>query len=287
MIWIEIIINGLFLGGLYALVGLGLGFTFGVMRVVNISQGDFIVAAAFIGLFLYPWTPVHPLLVIVPVAVIAFCIGMLLQRLIINRVLGSDQIPQILVTFGLAIIMRNAMLELFGANNYSINVGEIRYAGYELLGFRLGVLPTIILAISFALFFVLHWWLQKSRFGRIIRATADDHQIVQVLGVDYRRVYAVAMGIALALSAVAGVLLAMRSSFTPYSGVDRLLIAFEVVIIGGLGSFWGMFVGGLILGIVQLLGLRFDPTAGVMYAHLVFFAMLVLMPKGLAGVIRK
>ena len=108
MIWIEIIINGLFLGGLYALVGLGLGFTFGVMRVVNISQGDFIVAAAFIGLFLYPWTPVHPLLVILPVAAIAFCIGMLLQRLIINRVLGSDQIPQILVTFGLAIIMRNA-----------------------------------------------------------------------------------------------------------------------------------------------------------------------------------
>lgn len=287
MIWVETIINGIFLGGLYALIGLGLGFTFGVMKIVNVAQGDFIVAAAFIGLFLYPWTPVHPMLVIVPVAIVAFGLGMLLQSLFINRVLGRDQIPQILLTFGLAIVLRNAMVEWFGANSRSIDVGELRFAGFDFLGLRLGVLPAIILGLALLLFIALHYWLHHSRMGRTIRATADDHEVVQLLGVNYRRVYGIAMGIALALSAVAGVLLAMRGSFTPYSGVDRLLIAFEVVIIGGIGSFWGMFAGGMILGVTQLVGLKLDPTSGLMYGHMVFFIILIVAPMGLPGLLKK
>jgi branched-chain amino acid transport system permease protein len=287
MIWVETIINGIFLGGLYALIGLGLGFTFGVMKVVNVAQGDFIVAAAFIGLLLYPWTPIHPLLVIVPVAIVAFGLGLVLQSALINRVLGRDQIPQILLTFGLAIVLRNAMVEWFGANTRSIDVGDLRFAGFDLLGLRLGVLPAIILVIALVLFVVLHRWLHTSNMGRAIRATADDHQVVQLLGVSYRRIYGVAMGVALALSAVAGVLLAMRGSFTPYSGVDRLLIAFEVVIIGGLGSFWGMFAGGMILGVTQLVGLKLDPTSGLMYGHIVFFIILILSPQGLAGLLKR
>ncbi len=287
MIWVETILNGMFLGGLYALIGLGLGFTFGVMKIVNVAQGDFIVAAAFIGLFLYPWTPVHPLLVIVPVAIVAFGVGLALQSIFINRVLGRDQIPQILLTFGLAIVLRNAMVEWFGANSRSIDLGVLRFSGFDLLGLKLGVLPAIILVVAIVLFAALHRWLHVSRMGRAIRATADDHQVVQLLGVDYRRVYGIAMGIALALSAVAGVLLAMRGSFTPYSGVDRLLIAFEVVIIGGIGTFWGMFAGGMILGITQLVGLKLDPTSGLMYGHIVFFIILIVAPMGLAGIFRK
>jgi branched-chain amino acid transport system permease protein len=287
MIWVETIINGIFLGGLYGLIGLGLGFTFGVMKVVNVAQGDFIVAAAFIGLFLAPWTPENALLVIIPVALIAFAIGVLLQFAIINRVLGTDQIPQILVTFGLAIILRNGMVQFFGANNRSIQVGEIRYASFNVFGLHLGLLPAIIVLISLALFAALQLWLRYSNFGRKIRATADDFEIVQLLGVNYRLVYGVAMGIALALSSVAGVLLAVRGSFTPYSGVDRLLIAFETVIIGGLGSFWGMFAGGIVLGVAQLVGLKFDSNSGLMYGHLVFFIMLILMPTGIAGRFRK
>ena len=287
MIWVETIINGIFLGGLYALIGLGLGFTFGVMKIVNVAQGDFIVSAAFIGLYLAPWTPGTPLLVILPVALIAFVIGVLLQVALINRVVGRDQVPQILLTFGLAIILRNGMVELFGANSHSINVGALRFASFTLAGLRLGVLPAVILGLALALFGVLHWWLNASRFGRVIRATADDHQVVQLLGVNYQRVYAVATGIALALSAVAGVLLAMRGSFTPYAGVDRLLIAFEVVIIGGIGSFWGMFAGGLLLGVTQLVGLKLDSTSGLMYGHIVFFIILILAPMGLAGIVKK
>ena len=286
MIWLETIANGIFLGGLYALIGLGLGFAFGVMRVVNVAQGDFIVAAAFIGLFLYPWTPIHPVLVIIPVAVVAFVIGMALQWLLVNRVLGHDHIPQILLTFGLAIVLRNGMVAGFGANSQSIDVGDMRFWGFDFLGLRLGVLPALVLVIALLLFAVLHFWLHRSRLGRLIRATADDYQIVQLQGVNYRRVYAVAMGLAMALSAVAGVLLAMRGSFTPYSGSDRLLIAFEVVVIGGLGSFWGMFIGGIVLGVTQLVALKLDPTSGLMYGHIVFFIILILSPNGLAGAFR-
>lgn len=287
MIWIETIINGVFLGGLYALIGLGLGFTFGVMKIVNIAQGDFIVASAFIGLALAPWTGGTPFLVIIPVAIIAFLIGIALQSLLINRVLGKDQIPQILLTFGLAIILRNGMVEWFGANSRSIPTGSLRFASFSAGGLRFGVLPAVVLVIAICLFGGLHWWLRSSRLGRTIIATADDHEVVQLLGVNYRSVYNIATGIALALSAIAGVLLGMRGSFTPYSGVDRLLIAFEVVIIGGIGSFWGMFAGGLILGVTQLVGLRFDPTAGLMYGHIVFFIILIFAPMGIAGLLRK
>lgn len=286
MIWLETIVNGILLGGLYALIGLGLGFAFGVMRVVNVAQGDFIVAAAFIGLYLYPWTPLHPIVVLVPVAAIAFGIGMIVQRLLINRVLGHDQIPQILLTFGLAIVLRNGMVEWFGANSQSINVGDMRFWGFNFLGLRLGVLPVVVLGITVVLFGALRFWLNASRMGRIIRATADDFQVVQLLGVNYRSVYAVAMGLALALSAVAGVLLAMRGSFTPYAGADRLLIAFEVVVIGGLGSFWGMFIGGIVLGVTQLVALKIDPASGLMYGHIVFFIILILSPKGLPSAFR-
>ena len=287
MIWVETIINGMLLGGLYALVGLGLGYAFGIMRIVNVAQGDFIVAAAFIGVALVPWTPVSPLLVIVPVAIISFIFGVILQRVMINRVLGQDQIPQILLTFGLAIVLRNGMVELFGANSQSIDAGELRFMGFDLLGLRLGVLPVLILAIALALFTLLHLWMRHTRMGRIIRATADDFEVVQLSGVNYRRVYGIAMGVAMALSAVAGVLLAMRGSFTPYSGADRLLIAFEVVVIGGLGSFWGMFLGGMLLGVTQLVALKLDPSSGLMWGHLMFLLILFVSPNGIAGLMRR
>lgn len=287
MIWVETIINGMLLGGLYALVGLGLGYAFGIMRIVNVAQGDFIVAAAFIGVALVPWTPVSPLLVIVPVAIISFIFGIILQRLMINRVLGQDQIPQILLTFGLAIVLRNGMVELFGANSQSIDAGELRFMGFDLLGLRLGVLPVLILVIALALFTLLHLWMRHTRMGRIIRATADDFEVVQLSGVNYRRVYGIAMGVAMALSAVAGVLLAMRGSFTPYSGADRLLIAFEVVVIGGLGSFWGMFLGGMLLGVTQLVALKLDPSSGLMWGHLMFLLILFVSPNGIAGLMRR
>ena len=146
-----------------------------------------------------------------------------------------------------------------------------------------GVLPILILALSVALFTTLQLILTRTRFGRIVRATADNRDVVRLMGVNPGRVYNVVMGLALALASVAGMLLAMRSSFTPYSGVERLLVAFEVVVLGGLGTFWGAMVGGIILGVAELVGLRFDPNAGPLYAHLLFLTGVLLRPSGLFG----
>ncbi len=283
MLWVETVINGILLGALYSLFGLGLALAFGVMRIVNVAQGEFIVLSAFIGLTIAPFIPVHPLLLIVPVAAIMFGVGWLLQTALINRVLGKDQLPPLLVTFGVSIILRNLMVEVWSADDRTIPVGGIKYMAVNIFGIHLGVLPLIILGIAIVLFVVLQLMLTYSPFGRIMRATADDVETIQLFGVKYRRVYAIAMGMALALSSVAGILIALRSSFTAFSGVDRLLIAFEVVIIGGLGSLWGMLIGGIVLGVTQLVGLRFDPNSGLLYAHVVFFMVLMARPTGISG----
>ncbi len=283
MVWVETVINGVLLGALYGLFGLGLAFAFGIMRIVNVAQGEFIVLSAFIGLMLAPFVPIHPLLLIFPVAVVMLGVGWLLQSALINRVLGKNQLPPLLVTFGVSIILRNLMLEIWGADDRSIAVGTLKFMSIDLFGIRLGVLPLIILGIAVALFVALQLMLTYSAFGRIMRATADDYETIQLFGVKYRRVYGIAMGIALALSSVAGILMAVRSSFTPFSGIDRLLIAFEVVIIGGLGSVWGMLVGGVVLGITQLVGLRIDTNSGLLYAHMVFFPVLMALPSGISG----
>jgi branched-chain amino acid transport system permease protein len=253
------------------------------MRIVNVAQGEFIVLSAYIGLELALWIPISPFFFIVPVAAIAFLMGFVLQGGLLNRVLSKDPKPTLLITFGLSIMLRNLMVEVWTANTQSINIGAIKYMGVNLLGLRIGVLPLIILAVAIVLFAGLQLLMNRTWFGRVLRATADDFETVQLFGVNYRRIFSVAMGISLMLSAVAGMLIAVRSSFNPFAGADRLLISFEVVIIGGLGSIWGMMVGGIILGVAQLVSLQYDSNAGLLYAHLVFFLILMVFPSGISG----
>jgi branched-chain amino acid transport system permease protein len=285
MIWVETVINGILFGGLYGLLGVGLGLIVGVMRVVNISHGEFIVLSAFLAVSLagaMPW--LHPLALLVPVVLISFGLGYLLQAVLINRVVTRpDPFAAILVTFGLSVVMRNLMVEGFGADPRHLAAGEFAHASVQIFGLSIGVLPLVVLTLSIVLFVALQLMLTRTRFGRIVRATADNRDIVRLMGVNPTRVYNVVMGLALALASVAGVLLAIRANFTPYSGVERLLIAFEVVVLGGLGSFWGAMVGGLLLGVVQLVGLRLDPNTGPLYAHLLFFVAVLVRPNGLFG----
>jgi len=285
MIWIETAINGILFGGLYGLLGVGLALIVGVMRVVNISHGEFIVLSAFMGVSLAavaPW--LHPLVLVVPVMLISFGLGYVLQAVLINRIITRpDPFAAILLTFGLAVVMRNLMLEGFGADPRTLAAGTLAHASVRILGLAIGVLPLLVLALSIVLFVALQLVLTRTRFGRIMRATADNRDVVRLMGVNPARVYNVVMGLSLALASVAGLLLAIRSSFTPYSGVDRLLIAFEVVVLGGLGSFWGAMLGGIALGVVQLVGLKLDPNAGPLYAHLLFFVGVLLRPNGLFG----
>ncbi|MBV8617678.1 MAG: branched-chain amino acid ABC transporter permease [Curvibacter sp.] len=289
MAWLETLVNGVLLGGLYALFGLGLALVFGVMRVVNLAHGELVVLSAYLGASLAGGLAVHfpsvsPLWLIGPVAAVAFVLGYGLQALLLNRAVASgDPLTPVLVSFGVAVVLRNLMVELFGADPRSIDAGALATAGFELAGLRIGWYPVLVLALAVLCFVGLQGLLRHSHFGLVMRAAADNPRIARSFGVRPARVYAVVMGLSAVFAALAGLLLAMRSSFTPFSGVERLLGAFEVVIIGGLGSFWGALAGGIALGVAQLLGQRFDSNAGALYAHLLFFVVLMLRPQGLAG----
>lgn len=285
MEWISTLINGLLLGGLYALFGLGLALVFGVMRVVNLAHGEFIVLGAYAGFFLVGWFSQVPVwAMLVPVVAIGYLFGWLLQACVLNRAvrMGNVLTPMVL-TFGLSVLLRNGMVELFGADSRAVDAGGLGSASMDLLGISVGVYPVLMLGLALAMFATLQWVLQRTEFGRIVRATADFPDMVRLMGVKPERVFCQVMGLAAAFAMGAGYLLAQRTLFTPFSGVERMLIAFEVVIIGGLGSFWGAMAGGLVLGVAQLLGQRIDSNAGSLYAHLLFLATLVFKPNGLAG----
>lgn len=275
MIMIEAFINGLMVGGLYGLFGLGLALAFGIMRIVNIAHGEFIVLAAYLGVSLLTLTPLPLPLVVVCVAIAAFALGWLLQAAILNRVVGPNPVPGMVITMGLSIVLRNALVKIYGSNIRSIEVGALQDWGVNILGVSIGVLPLLIFSAAIVLFLATNFLLMRTTVGRAFRAAADDFEILETLGYDRRAVYSAAMGLAVMLSALAGLMLAMRSSFSPFSGAERLLIAFEVVIIGGLGSLRGCFLGGLFLGVVQVVGLRLNPNSGPLFGHLAFFVVLL------------
>ncbi|MEJ2003345.1 MAG: branched-chain amino acid ABC transporter permease [Maritimibacter sp.] len=177
---------------------------------------------------------------------------------------------------GLSIIIRNVLVQIFGTNIRSIEIGELQNQGVSLFGCSIGVLPLIIFGISIALFAAMHLMMTRTTLGRAFRAAADDFEILETLGFNRRRVYGAAMGLAVMLASVAGLLLAMRSSFSPFTGVERLLISFEVVIIGGLGSLRGSFLAGLLLGVVQVVGLKLNPNSGPLFGHLAFLIILLV-----------
>ena len=283
--WMSTVINGALLGGLYGLFGLGLALVFGVMRVVNLAHGEFIVLGAYAGFFLVGLVPqLPPWLMLLPVLGLGYGAGWLLQAGLLNRaVKGGDPLTPLMLTFGLSVVLRNGMVALFGADSKAVDAGVLGSAGVDVMGLRLGVYPLLVLLLAVLLFGALQWWLKRTEFGRIVRATADAPEVVRLMGVAPDRVFRRVMGLAIACAAGAGYLLAQRTLFTPFSGAERMLIAFEVVIIGGLGSFWGALGGGVLLGIAQLVGQKFDSNAGPLYAHLLFVLTLVLRPQGLAG----
>ncbi|AAV97235.1 branched-chain amino acid ABC transporter, permease protein (plasmid) [Ruegeria pomeroyi DSS-3] len=280
---IDILINGLFLGGLYALFGLGLTLIFGVMRIANIAHGEIAVAGALALFTLGGNLPVHPLVLLPVVMVLAFGLGWLLQAQLINRVLSADPMPALLLTFGLSVVLQNLMVEIYGADNRSIDIGTIKTAGFQIGGVTLGYLPLAIFLLALVLFGLLHLGLQHTRLGRAIRATSQDADIVALFGIRQKRVFALVMALAAGFAALAGMLLAMRSTITPFSGAERLLIAFEVIVIGGLGSIWASYLGGIALALVHVASFYFDPASGLLYGHLTLLLFLLLRPQGIAG----
>jgi branched-chain amino acid transport system permease protein len=281
MVWVNVVIQGVLLGGLYALYATGLSVAFGVMRLVNLAHGDLSVVAAFMAFVVADhlgWNALLTLAIVVPAMALG---GLVLQLGVLNFTLDSALAP-ILATFGLSVIIQNALLEEFSADARGLEAGTIETESIEVTNeVSIGWFPLITLATAIALLGGLQLLVRYTALGRALRATSDDRRAVQLVGIDNRRIFAVAMAISLATVAIAGIFLGIRTIFTPSAGPTRLIFAFEAVIIGGLGSIWGTLVGGVVLGVAQTVGAQISPGWGVLSGHLVFLAVLLFRPTGL------
>ncbi|MEO0693741.1 MAG: branched-chain amino acid ABC transporter permease, partial [Pseudomonadota bacterium] len=268
-------------GGLYALFAAGLSLIFGVMRLVNIAHGDLIILAAYLGLSTTILLGVHPFVALLIVMPAMAGIGYVLQRGLLNQTLGSDILPPLLVTFGLSVIVQNALLEGYTADPQKLNAGAVETASIAVGGLSLGVLPLLTFGIAIVVIAGLQWIFYSTALGRGFRAVSDNQDIAQLMGLNKAHIYGLAMALALAVTAIAGILLGVRTSFDPAIGGGRLIFGFEAVIIGGLGNIWGTLAGGVILGVAQTIGAKIDPGWQVLAGHIAFLVVLAVRPNGL------
>ena len=284
MVWVNAIVQGILLGGLYALFATGLSLAFGVMRFVNLAHGDLAILAAYMALSISTGLSINPLTTLVIIVPGALVVGYILQRLVFDRVVGVDPAFQIVATFGLGVIIQNALLEKYTADTQGLNVGALETATIKINdSISIGWMPLITLLTAIAVLGGLAVFIKYTRQGRAFRATSDDPDAARLMGINIRRVFGIAMALAIASVALAGVLLGVRGSFSPFSGPENLIFAFEAVVIGGLGSLWGTLAGGITLGIAQLIGNQIDPQWGQLAGHIVFLAVLVFRPTGMFG----
>jgi branched-chain amino acid transport system permease protein len=277
MIWLNQIIQGVLLGGYYALIACGLSFMFSVMRIINLAHGSLAVLAAF-GLFvLANRFGISPFLGLVIVLPIMAAIGWALQRAVLERSLRGGMLVPILSTFGLSIVIDNLLFQQFGADTRSLApyIGDLSYNSWEITDdIDIGQLAVLTLAAAVVLLGGLQLFLTRTQLGRAIRATAEDPDTVGLIGINARRVNAAAAAIAMVTVGIAGAALAMRATFNPYSGGQQLVFAFEAAVIGGAGSLWGTLTGGIVLGVAQSLGAQVDPQGFLITGHVVFLLVL-------------
>jgi branched-chain amino acid transport system permease protein len=279
---LNAIVQGILVGGLYAIFAAGLSLIFGVMRLVNIAHGDLIILGSYIAWAVVHATGLHPLASLILVVPLMAAFGYLLQRGILNRTLGKDILPPLLVTFGLSVIMQNGLLQYFTADSRKLDAGTLETSSFNVVkGIDIGFLPLLMFGTAVAIIAALQYLFYHTSLGRAFRATSDDTEIAKLMGIDNNKVYASAMALCLAVVAIAGVFLAIRSNFDPFMGPGRLIFGFESVIIGGLGNLWGTLLGGVILGVAQGLGAQFDPGYQLLAGHIAFLVVLAFRPTGL------
>lgn len=281
MEWVNVVVQGTLLGGLYALFAAGLSLIFGVMRLVNIAHGDLIVLGAYLGLSVNTVLGLHPLLALILVVPVMAGFGYVLQRGILNQTLGKDILPPLLVTFGLSVIIQNTLLETYSADPQKMNAGALETASVSAGGLSVGLLPLLTFGTAIAVIATLQWIFYRTALGRAFRATSDNPEIAQLMGLNRRHIFGLAMALALGVTAIAGIMLGIRTSFDPSIGGGRLIFGFEAVIIGGLGNLWGTLAGGVILGVAQTIGAKIDPGWQLLAGHLAFLIILALRPNGL------
>jgi branched-chain amino acid transport system permease protein len=279
----DTIIEGVLLGGVYALFALGLSLIFGIMRLVNLAHGDLILLAAYLVLSVTTTLGVPLVASTLLIIVVMFAVGFALQRLVLERVLGDDILPPLLVTFGLSIVIQNGLLLAYGADSRRLQAGAFESTSIAIApGLSIGLAPLMALLTAIVAVALMQLIFYRTSLGRAFRATADNPQIAQLMGIDERSVYAIAVGISLAVSVVAAITFGIRANFDPSIGPARLLYAFEAVIIGGLGSLWGTLAGGIVLGLAQAVGARINPEWQILAGHITFLAVLMVRPRGLS-----
>ncbi len=283
MIWLNQIVQGVLLGGYYALIACGLSFMYSVMRVINLAHGSLAIAAAF-GLFVlaesYEINPFLALALLLPVMAI---VGAAFQRLVLERSRRGGLLTPVLSTFGLAIVIDNSLFQIFGADTRSLApyIGDLSYNSWEVFdGLFVGKLAVMTLATAVGLLGGLQLFLSSTQIGRSIRATAEDADTVGLIGIDGRKINAIAAAIAIMTVGIAGAFLAMRVTFDPYAGAPQLIFAFEAAVIGGAGSLWGTLFGGIVLGVAQSIGAQISSQGFLIGGHVIFLAVLLFRLVG-------
>ncbi len=300
MIWLNAIIQGILLGGFFALFATGLSLAFGVMRFVNLAHGDLAILGAYLGVSTADPLDVNPFVTLLVVLPVMAALGYLLQRFAFNFTIGDDPLPSILVTFGLAVVIQNALLERYSADSQGLDAGSFETSSIRITDdIAIGWFPLTVLIVAILVLGGLGLFIARTRMGRAFRATSDDPSTSRLMGINDKNIYAVVMAIAFATVALAGVFLGTRQTFGPTDGSTLLLIGFEAVVIGGLGSLWGTLAGGVIIGMAQTVGNQLDVEAprldlgfmvldidfinGPLLGHLIFLLVLLVRPTGLFG----
>ena len=281
MIWIETIIQGILLGGLYALFASGLSLVFGIMRLVNLAHGDLIVMAAYLILVLVTLLGLSPFIAVLVAMPVMFVVGWALQKFLLNRTLGDDILSPLLVTFGLSIALQNALLEGFSADSQRLPTNSLTTASVGIGPLSLGIMPLLTFVSALLVIVGLNQLFYRTELGRAFRATSDDATTASLMGIKPANIFATATGIALVIVTIAALYLGLRSNFDPNIGPARLIYAFEAVIIGGLGSLWGTLIGGIIIGVAQTLGAAINPEWQILSGHIAFLIVLLVRPRGL------
>jgi branched-chain amino acid transport system permease protein len=284
MAWVNAIIQGVLTGGLYALFACGLSLMFGVMKVVNLAHGDLAVVAGYVAIGIIAVSHVPVLLSFVIVVPVMAALGYALQRTVIQSSLDRGVLTTLIVTFGLSIVIENGLLQFFTANTRGIGTGLSLVSDSFTLGSQIQIayLSVVIFAAAVIVLLALQYFLSRSRYGRLIRAVADDKEAAQLAGADYRHVFGIAAALAFATVALAGIAYGLSSDLDPTTGTDTILLfAFAAVVIGGLGSLWGTLLGGVVLGVAQQIGAQINISDEVLAGYIVFLAVLVLRPQGL------
>jgi branched-chain amino acid transport system permease protein len=286
MIWVNTVVQGILLGGLYALFACGLSLLFGVMKVINLAHGDLAIVAAYVALGVFTVTHLSTLWALLIVVPVFAAFGYLMQRTLIQASLNRGVLTTLLVTFGLSVVIENSLQQFINANSYSLSVGSLVSDSVS-IGSQIHIadLDLVIFAVAVAVLLGLQYFLSSSKHGRLIRAVADDREAAQLAGADYRHIFGIAAGIAFATVALAGIAYGTYTEFQPASGTSSylLLFAFEAVVIGGLGSLWGTLAGGILLGVVQQLGAQVSSTDQLIAGQLFFLVILIVRPQGITS----